>query len=234
MAVEAIANGVRDQNVDVRRAELAAGLSCADVTDAMSRKHNHRAHLTGLVSPVPSRVLFGRVVTISFFPACSSRLSPDEFNFARLFHEAVNGGGGDPTHTVLVMASNGHTSTSLAGGTKLSRVATAGLAGVLTDGRLRDFDELVNESYAAWCSGEAVAWGGGEVTPFQANVPVVIGGVGVYPGQYVLCDSSGAVFIPEADIDDVLETAHRIRRNDASSRIAIAREDTDAAIGIER
>ena len=224
----------RDQNVDIRRAELAAGLSCADVTDAVGRKHRHRAHLTGLVSPVPSRTLFGRVVTISFFPACRSRLTPDDFNFDRLFHEAVHGGGSDPAHTVLVMASNGYTSTSLAGGTKLSRVTTAGLAGVLTDGRLRDFDELVNEPYAAWCSGEAVAWGGGDVTPFQSNVPVVIGGVGAYPHQYVFCDSSGAVFIPEADIDNVLETAHQIRREDASHRIDIARKGMTAAAGDER
>ena len=105
---------------------------------------------------------------------------------------------------------------------------------MLTDGRLRDFDELAEEPYAAWCSGEAVAWGGGEVTPFQANVPVVIGGVGVHPGQYVFGDSSGAVFIPEADIDKVLETAHQIRRDDASYRTVIAREGLDEDTGTER
>jgi hypothetical protein len=33
----------------------------------------------------------------------------------------------------------------------------------------------------AYCSGEATRWGEGEVTPFQANVPVVVSGVGVTP-----------------------------------------------------
>jgi len=164
----------------------------------------------------------------------SKRRSLGEFNFGRLFHQAVQGAATDPEHSVLVMASNGYTETSLAGGTKLSRLTNAGLAGVLTDGRLRDFDELAEEPYAAWCSGEAVAWGGGEVTPFQANVPVVIGGVGVHPEQYVFCDSSGAVFIPEADIDKVLETAHQIRRDDASHRTVIARQSVDEADGTER
>ena len=159
---------------DARRARSAAGLACADVTDALGRLHRHRAHIAGLVSPVPTRQLFGRVITISFFPTCTARLGPEEFNFGRLFHQAMQGAATDPAHTVLVMASNGHTGTSLAGGTKLSRLGNAGLAGVLTDGRLRDFDELAAEPYAAWCSGEAVAWGGGEVTPFQANVPVVL------------------------------------------------------------
>lgn len=219
---------------EARRSLLAAGLTCADVTDALGRVHRHRAHVTGLISPVPSRGMFGRVITISFFPTCAERLNPGEFNFGRLFHRAVHGASADPAHTVLVMASNGYTETSLAGGTKLSRLANAGLAGVLTDGRLRDFDELADEPYAAWCSGEAVAWGGGDVTPFQANVPVVIGGVGVHPGQYVLCDSSGAVFVPEVDIDAVLETAHQIRRDDADFRTVIARENGDETHGAER
>jgi len=221
-------------DADVHRALSAEGLACADVTDAMGRLHRHRAHITGLVSPVPTRRLFGRVITISFFPTCAERLGPEEFNFDRLFHEAVQGAATDLSHTVLVMASNGHTGTSLAGGTKLSRLSNAGLAGVLTDGRLRDFGELAEEPYAAWCSGEGVAWGGGEVTPFQANVPVIVGGVGVHPGQYVFGDSSGTVFIPEADIDNVLLTAHQIRRDDASHLTAIARENVDAAQGAER
>ena len=232
--METTGGGRSHIEADAHRALAAEGLACAEVTDALGRAHRHRAHVTGLVSPVPTRRLFGRVVTISFFPTCAERLGPEEFNFGRLFHQAVQGAASDPEHTVLVMASNGYPDVSLAGGTKLSRLTNAGLAGVLTDGRLRDFDELAEEPYAARCSGEAVAWGGGAVTPFQANVPVVIGGVGVHPGQYVFCDSSGAVFIPEADIDEVLETAHQIRRDDAFHRTAIARESADDAHGTER
>ena len=97
----------------------------------------------------------------------------------------------------------------------------------MTDGRLRDFDELADESYSAWCSGEAVSWGGGEVTPYLANVPVVLGGVGVHPGQYIFCDSSGAVVITEEDIDGVLDVAHQIRSDDVAFRAAIRSEGSD-------
>lgn len=139
-------SGGRSQGeADVHRAVSAQGLACADVTDALGRLHRHRAHITGLVSPVPTRRLFGRVVTISFFPACAERLGPEKFDFGILFDQAVRGATADPAHTVLVMTSNGHTDTSLAGGTKLSRLTNVGLAGVLTDGRLRDFDELAQE-----------------------------------------------------------------------------------------
>jgi 4-hydroxy-4-methyl-2-oxoglutarate aldolase len=95
---------------------------------------------------------------------------------------------------------------------------------VLTDGRLRDFDELARYDFAAYCSGEATRWGGDQLTPFQANVPVVLRGVGVVPGQYVFADSSGAVLIPEGQIDEVLAEARNVEATDAASRDQIAGE----------
>jgi 4-hydroxy-4-methyl-2-oxoglutarate aldolase len=62
------------------------------------------------------------------------------------------------------------------------------------------------------------------VTPFQANVPVVLDGVGVMPGQYVFVDSSGAVLIPDDQIDEVLDQARKVETTDATSRDQIARE----------
>ena len=88
-----------------------------------------------------------------------------------------------------------------------------------------DFDELAGYDFAAYCAGEATRWGGDEVTPFQANVPVVLKGVGVIPGQYVFADSSGAVVIPASHLDRVLAEARSIEADDARSRAEIARED---------
>jgi regulator of RNase E activity RraA len=95
---------------------------------------------------------------------------------------------------------------------------------VLTDGRLRDFDELASYDFAAYCSGEATKWGGGEVTPFQANVPVVVSGVGVLPGFYVFADSSGAVVIPDQQVEEVVAGAHAVKAEDAEFRKQIGRE----------
>ena len=197
------------------------GLATADLVDAMGRLHRHRCHILDLVSPTPGRVLFGPAVTISYFPSCSATLDPEHYNLAKLFHEAV---GDEPAGKVVVLASNGYADSSMGGGTKLSRLQVHGCAGLITDGRLRDFDELARYDFAAYCAGESTKWGGDEVTPFQANVPVVLSGVGVMPGQYVFADSSGAVMIPEGQIDDVLAGARAINDEDASSRDEISRE----------
>jgi 4-hydroxy-4-methyl-2-oxoglutarate aldolase len=125
---------------------------------------------------------------------------------------------------VIVLASNGYTDTSMAGGTKLLRLHQNGCAGVLTDGRLRDFDELARYDFAAYCSGEATRWGGDRVTPFQANVPVVLDGVAVMPGQYVFADSSGALVIPDGQIEEVLAEARKVEAADDAFRDQSARE----------
>lgn len=201
--------------------QFPEGLKTSDIVDAVGRFHRHRCHILDLVSPTPGRVLFGPAVTISYFPSCSASLDPERYNLANLFYEAV---GDDPQGKVLVLASNGYTDVSMGGGTKLARLQHHGCAGVITDGRLRDFDELARYEFAAYCSGEATRWGGGEVTPFLANVPVVLSGVGVMPGQYVFADRSGAVMIPDVQIEEVLAEARAVEAEDAHYRSEIDRE----------
>jgi regulator of RNase E activity RraA len=203
------------------RVAALSGLKCADLVDAVGRVHRHRCDVLDLVSPTPGRVLFGPAAVISYFPSCSVALDPQRYNFANMFYEAV---GDKPEGKVLVLASNGYTNTSMGGGTKLFRLQEHGLAGVLTDGRLRDFEELAGYDFTAYCSGEATHWGGGVVTPFQVNVPVVVGGVGIVPGQYVYADAAGAVVFPEGEVDEVLDEARKIAAEDKAYRARIAGE----------
>jgi 4-hydroxy-4-methyl-2-oxoglutarate aldolase len=208
------------------QARSVDGLKAADFVDAMGRLHRHRCHILDLVSPTPGRVLFGPAVTISYFPSCSAALDPDRYNLANLFYEAV---ADEPEGKVIVLASNGYTEASMGGGTKLSRLQDHGCAGVITDGRLRDFGELATYDFTAYCSGETTKWGGGEVTPFRANVPVVMEGVGVVPGQYVFADSSGAVVIPDQQVDEVLEGARAVQAEDERYRHEIRGEQSRKA-----
>jgi len=212
--------------------KLVSGVKTADIVDAMGRVHRHRCHVLDLVSPTPDKVLFGQAVTISYFPTCQEELDPDRHNFASLFYEAV---GDDPEGKVLVLASNGYPDTSLGGGTKMSRVHNHDMAGILADGRLRDFDELAAYDFVTYCAGEATRWGGDVVTPYQANVPVVLSGVGIIPGNYVFADSSGAVVIPESQLGDVLNEAHDVGDEDARSIDEIRSEDPSTGpVGGER
>jgi regulator of RNase E activity RraA len=194
-------------------------VAVASLVDAMGQIHSHRAHILSLVSPAPSR-LFGPVATIAYLPYRDD-LPQTELGFGPLFHQAV---GASPAGTVLVLSSGGYPDASHGGGTKLSRLQNTGAAGVLADGRLRDFNQLSGYKFATWCRGEATHWGGDTVMPFAANVSVEISGVCVVPGDYVYADASGAVVIPRASLKRVIDKALSVEAEDARSLEQIANE----------
>jgi regulator of RNase E activity RraA len=198
-------------------------VSCASLVDAMGRLHDHRAHLLPLVSPNPARPLFGPAATIGFLPVRAD--VGEHLDFADVFYRAV---GPQPQGQVLVLSSCGYLDASHAGGTKLSRVQNHGLAGVVSDGRLRDFDQLAGYDFATWCRGEATRWGGDTVMPYAAGQPVALGGVCVMPGDYVFVDASGGVVIPATDIASVLVGAQQIEAEDAGFAEHIRAERPEA------
>ncbi|WP_258198476.1 hypothetical protein [Streptomyces sp. VMFN-G11Ma] len=92
-------------------------------------------------------------------PTCPFRddLAGTVRDFKHYFYGAL---GQEPAAgQVLVLSSGGHPEVSHGGGTKLARADGAGLAGVLADGRLRDFDQLRGHSFATWCTGRSCPLG---------------------------------------------------------------------------
>ena len=197
-------------------------VACASLVDAVGRIHGHRAYILSLVSPAPRR-LFGPVATIAYLPY---RDDLPQVEFGALFAQAV---GERPAGAVLVLSSGGYPDASHGGGTKLSRLEHTGAAGVLTDGRLRDFDQLGDYGFATWCRGEATHWGGDTVMPFAANVAVEVGGICVVPGDYLYADASGAVVIPNGSLQRVIDEALNIEAEDARFTEEIAREHPTAS-----
>jgi regulator of RNase E activity RraA len=206
------------------RGRRAAELGCASLVDAMGRIHAHRAHLLPLTSPDPRRWLFGPAVVIAYAPYRDD-LPQSELGFAELFYQAIEKGS---TGRVLVLSSGGYPDASHGGGTKLSRVNNNRLAGVLTDGRLRDFDQLRGYDFATWCRGEATKWGGDTVMPYAANVAVEVGGVLITPGDYIYADSAGGVVIPAGSVDRVLDQAANLEAEDDEAIDQIRQEKRSA------
>lgn len=186
------------------------GLTSASICDALAKRHDHRAHILDLITPTPGEVLFGQAATMRFFPNRRDHHSGAD-RFDQLL-EAVTG-----TGHVLVLGCGGHEDQALAGGKKVARIEAAGFTGLLTDGRLRDLEEIAGFDLVAYCGGETVRAAGDEVTPLAANVPVEVDGVGVLPGDWIYADAAGAVVIPAGDLDAVLADAHLIEEKDAAA-----------------
>jgi 4-hydroxy-4-methyl-2-oxoglutarate aldolase len=213
---------------DFELRSMLGRVSCSALVDAMADRYTHPAHILDFVSPTKGSVLFGRAVTIRFFPTRKDVQRPVENDFASLFYRGIAEMGGEGA--VLVLSSGGHPDAALGGGRKLSRLRHNGLAGVLADGRLRDFDDLGSYGFATYCRGETVRQGGSLVMPIAANVPVEVSGVGVLPGDYVYADSAGAVIVPAGIIQEVLQDAAAREERDAASAERMTNEDPATVI----
>ncbi|MER7742518.1 RraA family protein [Streptomyces sp. NPDC096538] len=198
-----------------------ARLGCATLVDAVGRIHSHPAHIPSMTSPSPDRPLFGPAATISFMPYREDLNGPG-LDFGHFYHEALKS---TPLPgQVLVLSSGGYPEVSHGGGTKLSRADGSGIAGVLVDGRLRDFDQLREYSFSTWCRGEAVRWGGDTVMPYAWGVAVEVAGVCVAPGDYVYMDSAGGVVIPSASLHQVVVVAEEVAVEEAAAERGIRDE----------
>lgn len=204
------------------RAQLVQSLTSASLSDAMGRLCNHKTGVIDLRTPTPGKILFGLAATIRFVPFRQDIADGAAYSFARFFYEAV---GSDPADKVLVLDSSSHVDTSLGGGTKFSRLQNHGLAGLITDGRLRDFKELSAYDPVFYCSGETMRAGTGDLMPIAANVPVNLGGTTVMPGDYVFADGGGAVVIPARLLESALQMARDIEAADADFVTSIRAED---------
>ncbi len=208
--------------------EQIEGLGVADVVDAMMMTFQHRAHAIHFDSPDPRRVLFGPAVTISYMPVRQDLMDPEKHSLGPAFYRAI--GDEDPTGKVLVMASNGYPHASLGGGTKLSRLRNHKMAGVLCDGRLRDYEELNSYDFAVYCKGETVRAGGNEIQPYLTNVPVCVDGITVVPGDYVFAQGSAAVIIPAGSAEAILKKSRGIMEKMDRVKESLVNEDPQTVL----
>jgi 4-hydroxy-4-methyl-2-oxoglutarate aldolase len=207
--------------MDLPKSKLS-GLTAASLTDAVGRLFSHRAHILDLVSPAPGRVLFGRAATICYVPYRQDLSEEATPSFARAFYQAVIG---DFEETVLVLNNPSHTDTSIGGGVKFSRLHNHRVAGLITDARLRDFDELACYTPVFYCSGEAAAASSHMLMPIAVNVPVNLRGTTIVPGDYVYADRAAAVVIPATHVERVLELAREVGEQDKAFLQTIVTED---------
>ena len=209
--------------------ELAAQTSPASVSDVMAKLgHHHQHEMVGTKAQTPTQTLFAEAVTLRSLPMR-----------ADLAEDAVEASGGDPLTMafdkaieattegkVMVVDVSGWIGATIGGGTKYSRLADTGAAGLVTDGLIRDSDELVNYGYAVYCAGFSPRSGTRNfLYPYDFNVPVTCGGALVRPGDYLIGDADGIVVLPRKWADKVLKMAAMKEKLDAFVKGKIKREN---------
>lgn len=93
----------------------------------------------------------------------------------------------------------------------LARAAlTRGIAGTIVDGAVRDIDEAADIGYPVYARSATPRTARGRVIQTDWNCRLTFGGVDVSPGDLVLADGNGVVFIAAVDAEQIIATAEKI------------------------
>jgi regulator of RNase E activity RraA len=120
-----------------------------------------------------------------------------------------------PEGAFAVIDAMGMTEAGVFGDILCARMARRGVAGMATDGAVRDAEGVRESGLPVWCAGAAAPPSIAGLTFVGWGEPVACGGLAVFPGDVIVADGDGVVAIPRAELDAVLEAAPKQERAEA-------------------
>lgn len=119
---------------------------------------------------------------------------------------------------VLVVDCASHTEAGQWGGILMEAAKARGVAGLITNGSVRDTDELIAGNFPVFSRGISIK-GTSKNAGARIGEPIVFEGVRVAPGDLVRADADGIVFVPKENAGAVLEKSlARIAKEDDFTR----------------
>jgi len=123
---------------------------------------------------------------------------------------------------VLVVAMSSDNEDGAFGELLATSLKARGVVGLVIDAGCRDVAALRSMSFPVW-SRAISAKGTVKATLGAVNVPVVVAGVIVHPGDVVVADDDGVVFVPRASAAEVADAAEAREAKEALMRERLAR-----------
>lgn len=185
---------------DARDIEALAGYGVATVSEAMGRK--------GLVGPELRPIqqgvrIAGSAVTVLSWPGDNL-----------MIHAAVEQcGEGD----VLVVTTTSPSTDGMFGELFATALQRRGVRGLVIEAGIRDTQELREMGFAAWAKAVS-AQGTVKATGGSVNIPVVVGGQSVRPGDVILADDDGVVVVPRERVRETAEASEAREAKEAAAR----------------
>ena len=111
---------------------------------------------------------------------------------------------------LLVIEATGLTDIAT-GGMLATRAQMRGVMGELTNGSLRDIDEIADLKFPVYLGSTSPVKSARFMETVDTDVPVFIGGVQICPEDLILMDRTGVAVVPSAHLKEVLEEAKKIK-----------------------
>jgi len=146
----------------------------------------------------------GRAVTLNFVPQRPDIAVDKPLGMESPEYEAFEKCG---PNEILVMASVGPWE-SVGGDIKFLRLKQLGCGGLVTDGSVRDTDELLGYGFPVFSYSTTPKQGPAAMQPWECNGVVECGKTVVRPGDAIIGDQDGVVCVPASHAQQVYDIAH--------------------------
>jgi regulator of RNase E activity RraA len=177
----------------------------SNAMDALRLRPFNSGHTDGSIHRITGDgVMVGRAVTAKM---AAREPGDDGIPVSRL-HRAISEMNG-PVVVVLEDRDVPHGAGAFLGEVNGSLLAALGVAGLVTNGRVRDVDELRGFRYPVYAAGLCVARSYMRLT--DVGTPVTVAGMTVTTGDIVHGDEHGVLHIPEEGLPGIVAAAEAIR-----------------------
>jgi regulator of RNase E activity RraA len=186
-------------------AEALAGVTTATLTTVLLKLGLRKVWMRGArpLRPGQGRQV-GRAFTLRFVPAREDLATPASWGAPISTRAAVEA---MPAGCVVVVDAMGSGDAGIFGDILCARMRMRGVAGLVTDGAVRDLAGVLGTALPVWCQGSVAPPSVAALTFVGWQQPVGCGGVAVFPNDVVVADDDGAVLIPAALLADVVSAA---------------------------
>src|SRR5580704_101105 len=184
---------------DKKTVDTLTGVTTATLTTVLLKKGLRNIWLRGT-----KPLIVGPAFTLRFVPSREDLATPESWaspTSARAAIECM------PAGCVAVVDAMGVTDAGIFGDILCERIRVREVAGLITDGVIRDLAGVLRTNLPVWCQGAAAPASVAGLTFVGWQMPIACGGVAVFPDDIIVVDDDGAVVIPAALLDEVVEAA---------------------------
>lgn len=198
---------------DAKIIEVLSKVTTATLTTILLKKGLRNVWIRGTKPLKPGQPrLVGRAFTLRFVPAREDLATPESWSSPKSTRAAIEA---MPDGCIAVVDAMGVTDAGIFGDILCARMAKKGVAALITDGVVRDLAGVLGTGLPVWCQGAAAPPSVAGLTFVNWQEPIACGGVAVYPDDIIVVDDDGAVLIPAALVEAVLEAAPEQERLEA-------------------